>query len=104
MEEIQTSLESFGPKKFALVREQQAQLQALEASKGRCDALRQDVLAVEKVEKGLQEPLALAEDRLGATEQSARSRVAPEVLRRAEEEVGEAQGQLKEAQEEVQRT
>ena len=97
-------MESFGPKKFALVREQQAQLQALEAEKGRLDALRQDVLAAFTAEKALREPLALAEKRLGMAEQSARSLVAPDVLRRAEEEAGEAQGQLKEAQEEVQRT
>eukprot|EP00913_Durusdinium_trenchii_P013769 g12929.t1 len=98
IEALQASLESFGPKKFALVREQQAQLQAFEASKAQEAELRQELMGLDKVEQGLQNDLHAVRAKGTEVEQQAKSLVDSEVLLRAEAQARELQMDLQAAE------
>eukprot|EP00435_Cladocopium_sp_Y103_P018645 s470_g4.t1 len=98
IEALQSTLESFGPKKFALVREQQAQLEAMEAHGVREAGLRQELQDLEKAEELLQSRLAATRSRGAEVEQQARSLVDMEVLLRAEDEAQELKLQVENAE------
>lgn len=98
IEALQSTLESFGPKKFALVREQQAQLEAIETHGAREAAVRQELQDLEKAEQLLQSRLAASRSRGAEVEQQARSLVDMEVLLRAEDEAQELKLQVEKAE------